>query len=395
MTKRALIVGLLAFLASFATSAVAQTTDSGSITRAGAVALIVEGNPQMKARLGQVIGHMPPMSLFKDVNQKEWYAPYIEVAFEFGIVTGDALKPTFRPGDVLTDDEAIMIAARYRSLSDPILASQLMAAGDDYEKILTAATLGSLNAGMHVPFPIKLGYGIERSDLFAMMETMGMSNPRMIAVTHKPAPVAPPAPVIAARPAQILTQPRPTTTPTYTHPPVRQVQPTRQVVTQPTPSRVVAQVSDTPAPSAKSFAISMPSLGVSDLTITHPANPTTKDGLLAPLKYGVGHLFSYPGGGGKILVYGHSSSYSWDVSNYTKIFRQINKLNIGDKVYVTYGGKVHAYQVTFKQAVPANDMSAYQGGGSEELILYTCWPPDSIDQRYLVHAKPIAEVAAH
>jgi sortase (surface protein transpeptidase) len=49
--------------------------------------------------------------------------------------------------------------------------------------------------------------------------------------------------------------------------------------------------------------------------------------------------------------------------------------------------------VTYEQAVPAGDMSAYQGGGSEELILYTCWPPDDIKQRYLVHAKPVSTVA--
>lgn len=115
---------------------------------------------------------------------------------------------------------------------------------------------------------------------------------------------------------------------------------------------------------------------------------------MAPLQHGVGHLFSYPGGGGTILIYGHSSSYAWDVSKYTKIFRQINKLAIGDKVTVNYKGKAYTYQVSHKQSVPANDLSAYKGGRGEELILYTCWPPDSIKERYLVHAVPVSEVAA-
>mgnify|MGYP003527847521 FL=1 len=132
----------------------------------------------------------------------------------------------------------------------------------------------------------------------------------------------------------------------------------------------------------------MPSLGIKDLTITHPSDPTTSKGLLSVLQNGVGHLFSYPGKGGKILVYGHSSSYPWDVSSYTKIFRQINKLQAGDKISVTYNGTVYNYEVTHKREVAVNDMSAYSGSG-EELILYTCWPPDTIDKRYLVHAKPI------
>jgi LPXTG-site transpeptidase (sortase) family protein len=145
--------------------------------------------------------------------------------------------------------------------------------------------------------------------------------------------------------------------------------------------------------SKKFFSVTIPAAGIKDLTITHPTNATTSQGLLAPLQAGVGHLFSYPGKGGKILVYGHSSSYPWDVSGFTKIFRQINKLNVGDKIYVTYNGKLHVYQVTHESVVPASDTTAYRGGGSEELILYTCWPPDDIKQRYLVHAKPVETIA--
>ncbi len=144
--------------------------------------------------------------------------------------------------------------------------------------------------------------------------------------------------------------------------------------------------------SGKPFAISIPSLGISDLTITHPGDPTTQKGLLAVLGSGVGHLFSYPGGDGKIMIYGHSSGYAWDVSKFTKIFRKINELNAGDRVYVTYKGKLHVYQVTYKQAVPSNDLKYFSGDG-EELILYTCWPPDSIKERFLVHATPVSDVA--
>jgi len=163
------------------------------------------------------------------------------------------------------------------------------------------------------------------------------------------------------------------------------------VATIPLAAQVTPPVANTMP--TKAFAISMPTLGIKDLTVTHPSDPFTTQGLLAPLKYGVGHLFGYPGKGGTILVYGHSSSYPWDVSQYTKIFRGINKLNVGDTISVTYGGNVYNYRITLKQTVPASDMSAYQGGNGEELILYTCWPPDSISQRYLVHATPIDVVA--
>jgi LPXTG-site transpeptidase (sortase) family protein len=115
---------------------------------------------------------------------------------------------------------------------------------------------------------------------------------------------------------------------------------------------------------------------------------------MEPLQNGVGHLFSTPGGGGKVLIYGHSSGYPWDKSQYTKIFRKINELQTGDKVYVTYDGKLNVYEVTYEESVPASDTSRYNDDGKgEELILYTCWPPDSISQRYLVHAVPVQKIA--
>jgi sortase A len=103
-------------------------------------------------------------------------------------------------------------------------------------------------------------------------------------------------------------------------------------------------------------------------------------------------LFSLPGTNGKILVYGHSSSYAWDKSNFTKIFRTVNQLKAGDKVYITYSGKQYTYEVTFQEQVNPADTSRYSGAG-EELLLYTCWPPDSIKTRLLVHAKPVGTVA--
>jgi sortase A len=115
---------------------------------------------------------------------------------------------------------------------------------------------------------------------------------------------------------------------------------------------------------------------------------------LAPLQTGVGHLFAYPGQGSKIMIYGHSSGYPWDLSKFTKIFRTINKLAVGDKVYVTYDKHLYVYQVISKRAVSNKDTSAFEpDNNGEELILYTCWPPDSISQRYLVHAVPIDMVA--
>lgn len=95
------------------------------------------------------------------------------------------------------------------------------------------------------------------------------------------------------------------------------------------------------------------------------------------------------------MIYGHSSGYPWDLSQYTKIFRQINRLTPGDRVYVTYQGSLYTYEVTQKQEVGASDTTPFNDRGmGEELILYTCWPPDSISQRFLVHALPVGSAVA-
>lgn len=382
MHKRFIALLALVVLVGYATSAFAQVIqpqdDARSITRAGAVALFVESNSALKERLKFHIRASHPMPLFDDVAYDQWYAPYIETAFEAGIITGNDRR-MFRPGANLTEEEAIAMSARYHAMSKKDMVGQIQSVDQNWFNSLVMA---SASNGITLPFPIRLGQPIKRSDLFAMMSSMGISNPSQTAVTYRPAVIIQPeVPVVAAAPTTPVARPT-TTTPV--------VRPTTPTTTTPRPT-TVAQ--NTPTASAKKFAISMPTLGINDLTITHPSDPFTKEGLHAPLQYGVGHLFSYPGKPGKMLIYGHSSSYAWDVSSYTKIFRQINKLNVGDAINITYNGKVYSYQVTYKQTVPAGDMSAYQGGSSEELILYTCWPPDSIKERYLVHAKPVAAVA--
>jgi len=146
--------------------------------------------------------------------------------------------------------------------------------------------------------------------------------------------------------------------------------------------------------SAKPFSISIPSIGIVDLTVTHPTDPYTQKGVLEVLQNGVGHLFSYPGKGSKIMIYGHSSGYPWDLSQFTKIFRTINEVQIGSMIYVTYEGKLHVYQVKEKKTISASDKTAFEPDEhGEQLVLYTCWPPDSISQRLLVIATPVETLA--
>lgn len=364
MSKRLFLIAVLVLAVGYFTRAFAQELQpaSSTISRAEAVALIMNAHPNQLNRARWFASHMPPLSLFSDVDQSQWYAPYLEAAFEQGMINADT-QSSFRPNDLLKEEEAIVLVSRYKQLAASSTGAYISIEtpqGNWLNKIVSEA--GANNIKM--PFPVRPGNSISRADFNAMVESVGIVNPQNITIV-----------MIPITKIDVSSTPVPPVTTTPAVMPINGIDPDAAANA-----------------STKMFAISMPSLAIKDLTITHP-NDLTHDGLLAPLQQGVGHLFSYPGQNGKILIYGHSSSYPWDISEFTKIFRKINKLEVGDKVYVTYNSTLYTYQVSRKETVAAGDTSAYNQEGKEELILYTCWPPDSIKQRYLVHAELVTTVA--
>lgn len=353
------------------------------INRAEALKVVLGSNDTHTVKLEWFTKHLPPMPLFVDVDQKAWYAAYLETGFQEGIVTGYGDR-TFRPGNPLLVEEAIVLLLRAHGEAQTPQPFQTNAAlenqdGQWFTNYINVALTKNLVSKREV---LRLGQRITRGQFFDMVYRMHVVKAEKLTAFNRPEPEAP---VVQAPRVQPVVY-----RPTQVSPVAR---PTTNVPTRPTALPVgVAAAGELQYASDRYFSVTIPKLGIKDLVITHPVDPFTSNGILGPLKNGVGHLFSYPGAGGKILIYGHSSGYPWDVSQFTKIFRKVNQLNKGDMVYVTYNGNMYVYQVSYENAVPASDTSAYSGPG-EELILYTCWPPDSISQRYLVHALPVKTVA--
>lgn len=398
-----LLLGLLLFVGfitrAFAVEPMDRTTVG--ITRAEAVALLVSSQEASKARASWFRDHLPPIGLFSDVSAKDWEAPYLEAAFEEGWVRGDAVKDrgmkmTFRPHDFLKAEEAVVLLRRWKERGSDV-PPVLILPGAEKTLWFSQALQALLSDGTDIPQNLTIGLPIGRSVFYAMLRSSGVPSPESVAFLPPPVPPAPPPTLIAAAqpvPAQVRSVPAATAIPGRIS--LQSIRPTTVSPSRATAPRALTPTTTTQPTQSRPtvFTINMPTLGISNLRVTHPKDPFTHNGLLAPLQQGVGHLFSYPGTNGKILVYGHSSGYPWDVSKFTKIFRQINKLAIGDQVTIDYSGTVYTYQVTSKETVPAKNMDAYKNTGTEELVLYTCWPPDSISQRYLVHAKPVSKVAA-
>ncbi len=340
---------------------------SYEINRAEALKVILKSQPKFASSLANAGGALPQISLFSDVDQSAWYARYIELGFRMKLVTGYP-DGSFRPNyGVSTEEAAVMLMRAFgdNTANAPFLSTQDLPnnAGQWYTG---AVSMVNSQQGVMAGSRLQLGQNLTRGQLFDMVER--------VRIAHGYTPNNTSVEI-----------------PTYS-------------VGQGTTSSAQYQgggtiqvVHDSAAlqyASAKQFAISVPSIGITDLTVTHPKDAFTQDGVLAPLQTGVGHLFAYPGEGSKVLIYGHSSGYPWDLSKYTKIFRTINKVAVGARVYVTYKGKLLVYEVTKKQTVLAKDRTAYQPDDKgEELILYTCWPPDSITHRYLIHAVPVETIA--
>lgn len=337
------------------------------LNRAEALKVILSLDAATKGRVAWYQGHLPPMPLFWDMDQSQWYAPYVEAAFEKSLLTGYP-DGSLRPSQSLTVEEAVTLLMRMAGEAggtggsanlSPYIENQSQ---QWYTQAINAAI--RRNLVMHRG-RLRMGTAITRGQFFDMAYRLSV-----VRATN----------VVAFSGAEPVTQAIAVAAP---------------VPSSPVPVAPRATFTALPYASEKYFAIAIPTISVHDLTITHPQDPFSKDGILAPLKTGVGHLFGYPGAGGKIMIYGHSSGYPWDLSQFTKIFRQINRLNIGDRVYVTYSGKLHIYEVTRKQTIEAADTTPFNDHGTgEELILYTCWPPDSIAQRYLVHALPVGSAVA-
>lgn len=418
-----------------------STRPYSRINRAEALKVVVTAGKQLESELNDTKANMPTIALFADIDQRLWYAPYVEVAFAHGMVTGypDNL---FRPYASLRAEEAIVIALKSQKVkgSDTFRTSPYInnVPGQWFTPFINAAIDRNL---LDESSRMQLGAPITRGQFFTLVHRLRSPQPVVLSVasSQQPAlqqviaqppvqpqqllqqplvqqPQQPAQPNLVPLPQQsrpaIQQQPQPGVQQPSSQPVVQQQYVQQPNVAQPYPQQPVQQQAQQPHvrraeytgavdgasaarfASSQQFAISIPSLGIQDLTVTHPADPTTQKGVLAPLQTGVGHLFAYPGQGSKIMIYGHSSGYPWDLSRYTKIFRTINKLAIGDKVYVTYNKHLYVYQVVNKRAVSTKDTSAFQPDqNGEELILYTCWPPDSISQRYLVHAVPVDMIA--
>lgn len=145
------------------------------------------------------------------------------------------------------------------------------------------------------------------------------------------------------------------------------------------------------SPPDQEFSIVIPKIGASSKVFPN-VDPSSEDSFLPVLTEGVAHAQGtvFPGMGGNIYMFAHSTDNFWDVGRYNAIFYLLKDLEPGDEIAVFYQGKRHNYYVSDKQVVDASEVShiTEANTGNEQLILQTCWPPGTTWKRLLVFARP-------
>jgi len=106
---------------------------------------------------------------------------------------------------------------------------------------------------------------------------------------------------------------------------------------------------------------------------------------------GVAHYIgtALPGEKGNVFITGHSSYYSWVRSSYKDIFALLDKLNVGDKIYIRYNQKTFTYSVVSTKVVSPDKLEVLNQTSDNILTLMTCVPIGTNLNRLIVTAKQI------
>lgn len=146
-------------------------------------------------------------------------------------------------------------------------------------------------------------------------------------------------------------------------------------------------------PEDPNFSIVIPKIGA-NARIIPQVDPSNDKIYLDALKKGVAQAAgtAFPGEGGHIFLFAHSTDYFWNVSTYNAVFYLLSKLENGDEINLFYLGQRYVYRVIGSEVVdPTQVQYLTRKTNREFLTLQTCWPPGTTLQRLLVFAVRVAE----
>jgi len=306
-----------------------------TINRAEAVKILVKSTTpetDISSALNWHLALGHSFALYPDVKIKEWFTPFVEVATKKSIVKGYP-DGTFKPGNSINFAEALKVILETYDVDTsgiPYVERPLLFVkqGDWFEKYFTYAYTANLINRNKFYHPGQLITRGEFTEIMYRVKTLQNSR--------------------------------------------------------------LAQFPESSTPTSNEYTITIPRLNIVNLQVSF-ADPSNEKGALDVLKRGLGHYLATPGSGKKMVLFGHSSGYSWDNSPYKTVLKHIDQISSGDKVYINYHEKGYGFEIFKSSVIPATqDKQLLENQNSNELALYTCWPPNSIKYRYVVFGKPIS-----
>lgn len=100
---------------------------------------------------------------------------------------------------------------------------------------------------------------------------------------------------------------------------------------------------------------------------------------------------SHPGQVGNTVIAGHSSNDLLDTGDYKFIFAQLDKLVIGDTIYLNYESIRYTYTVTKKEVVKPTETNKLVYATTKPILtLVTCTPLGTATNRLLVTAEQVS-----
>jgi LPXTG-site transpeptidase (sortase) family protein len=141
-------------------------------------------------------------------------------------------------------------------------------------------------------------------------------------------------------------------------------------------------------PADKDFGIVIPKIRANAKVIPEvdPLNPAVYQRALTK---GVAQAkgASYPGEGGNIFIFAHSSADILEANKYNAIFYLLSKLEKDDEIDMYYKNQKYIYKVTERKTVNADEVKYLEQTDTEQLTLMTCWPPGTTLKRLVVIAN--------
>ncbi|MCX6732782.1 MAG: sortase [Candidatus Roizmanbacteria bacterium] len=146
-------------------------------------------------------------------------------------------------------------------------------------------------------------------------------------------------------------------------------------------------------PEDPNFSVVIPKIGANARII--PGVDTANERVYSDaLKKGVAQALgtAFPGEGGHIFLFAHSTDYWWNVTSYNAVFYLLGKLVKGDAINIFYKGERYVYRVIDMKIVDPSEVEYItRKTNTEFLTLQTCWPLGTTFKRLLVFATRVAD----